>query len=366
MKKSKKLVNKQNLLLFKIINNQVFFIFILITIVCIFLDFNFERNLTAYFIITSLITTGVTLSFIPQLKKINIKQIIREEGPKNHFIKKGTPTMGGIFFIPIGIIISNIIYFKSINYNIIFILSFLIICFMSIGLIDDLLSLKKQFNTGLTSNQKLIFQFLISSIFIIICALNNYLNGSIAIENRIINIGNFIYPLGIFVLLAESNSTNLTDGLDGLLSGCSALIFTGLAINILVENQSNYQSLAPFCIVMAGACMGFLFLNKYPAKLFMGDSGSLAIGASLGGIALLSNNLWSLLLMGGILVIESLSVIVQVSFFKISKNLKGKGHKIFLMTPIHHHFELKGNNERIIVSVFWLITLLLIILSLIY
>ena len=140
---------------------------------------------------------------------------------------------------------------------------------MLIGLIDDLISLKKQFNTGLTSNQKLILQFLISIIFISICTSNNFISNNIQIADRIINIGNLIYPLGIFVLLAESNSTNLTDGLDGLLSGCSALIFTGLAITILVENQTNNITLAPLCIVMAGSSMGFLLLNKYPAKLFM-------------------------------------------------------------------------------------------------
>ena len=112
--------------------------------------------------------------------------------------------------------------------------------------------------------------------------------------------------------------------------------------------------------------MGFLFLNKYPAKLFMGDSGSLAIGASLGGIALISNNLWSLFIMGGVLAAESISVIIQVSIFKISKQIKGKGHKIFLMTPIHHHFELKGNKESQIVVSFWLITLLLILINLVF
>jgi len=237
---------------------------------------------------------------------------------------------------------------------------------MFIGFIDDFLSLKKQLNTGLRSNQKIILQFLISLIFMIICATNNLISQNIQIANTIVPIGNLIYPLGIFVLLAESNSTNLTDGLDGLLSGCSVLIFTGLAITILIENPGNTFSLAPFCIVMAGACMGFLFLNKYPAKLFMGDSGSLAIGASLGGIALISNNLWSLLIMGGILAAESVSVIIQVSIFKISKQIKGKGYKLFLMTPLHHHFELKGNNEIQIVSNFWFVTLLLVIINLIF
>ena len=117
---------------------------------------------------------------------------------------------------------------------------------------------------------------------------------------------------------------------------------------------------------MAGSCMGFLFHNKYPAKLFMGDSGSLAIGASLGGIALISNNLWSLLIMGGILAAKSISVIIQVSIFKITKILKGNGYKLFLMAPLHHHFELKGNNETVIVSSFWFVTLLLVIINIMF
>ena len=332
-----------------------------------FSDFYFKySNLTIPFIITTLISSVITFLGVPKLKKIKAKQIIREEGPKNHFRKEGTPTMGGIFFIPIGIIISNILYFNKENYKIVLTLSILIIFFMFIGFVDDLLSLKKQYNTCLTLNQKIILQLFISIIFIITCASNNYISTNIQISNRVFNIGSLIYPLGIFVLLAESNSTNLTDGLDGLLSGCSALIFTGLAITILIDNPSNNYTLAPLCIVMAGACMGFLFLNKYPAKLFMGDSGSLAIGASLGGIALISNNLWSLLIMGGILAAESISVVIQVSAFKISKRITGKGQKIFLMTPIHHHFELKGNNETKIVSCFWLITLLLVIINLVF
>ena len=367
MKNHKKILDIKKISFFNTINHQIFFLFGLITLMCIFSDFYFQSsNLTIPFIITTLISSVITFLGIPKLKKIKIKQIIRKEGPKNHFSKEGTPTMGGVFFIPIGIIISNILYFNKDDYKIILTLSFLVIFFMFIGFLDDLLSLKKQLNTGLTSNQKIILQLFISLIFIIICASNNFISTNIQITNRLFNIGNLIYPLGIFVLLAESNSTNLTDGLDGLLSGCSSLIFTGLAITILRENPSNNYTLAPLCIVMAGACMGFLFLNKYPAKLFMGDSGSLAIGASLGGIALISNNLWSLLIMGGILAAESISVIIQVSTFKISKRLKGKGYKLFLMTPIHHHLELKGNNETQIVGGFWFITLLLVIISLVF
>ncbi len=366
MKKFKKILDIKLISFFNNLNQQIYFLFALITLTCIFSDFYFNNsNLTIPFIITTLISSLITFLGIPKLKKIKIKQIIREEGPKNHFNKKETPTMGGIFFIPIGIIISNILYFNKDDYKIIITLSLLIIFFMFIGLVDDLLSQKKRFNTGLTSNQKIIFQFFVSVIFIITCASNNFISTNIQISNRVFNIGSLIYPLGIFVLLAESNSTNLTDGLDGLLTGCSVLIFTGLSITILIDNPSTNFTLAPLCIVMAGACMGFLFLNKYPAKLFMGDSGSLAIGASLGGIALISNNLWSLLIMGGILAAESISVIIQVSTFKISKLIKGKGHKLFLMTPIHHHFELKGKDETKVVSGFWFITLLLVIINLV-
>ena len=367
MNKLKNFLDRKKISLFNNLNWQILTIFLLITVVCSYYDFNFKNhNLTIVFIITTLISSIITFINIPKLKKIKINQIIREEGPKNHFLKQGTPTMGGIFFIPIGIIISNILYINKQNYEIILTLTFLIIFFMLIGLIDDLLSLRKQLNTGLNSKQKLILQIIISIIFIIICTKNSFIDNTIQIGDINIYIGNIIYPLGIFVLLAESNSTNLTDGLDGLLSGCSSLIFTGLAITILINNPNDNSTLAPMCIVMAGACMGFLFLNKYPAKLFMGDSGSLAIGASLGGIALLSNNLWSLLIMGGILAAESISVIIQVSIFKISKRLNGKGHKFFLMTPIHHHFELKGNNETHIVGSFWFITLLLVMINLMF
>ncbi len=367
MKKLKNLLDKNNILYFHSSNFHLLILFGIVLSSCTFIDLNYPNsNLVVTFILTAFLCSIITSLGIPKLNKIKIKQIIREEGPKAHLQKKGTPTMGGIFFIPTAVIIANIIYFNKENYNIILILSFLIIFFMFIGLIDDWLSLKKKLNTGLKSNEKLILQSSVSLIFLYICAINNYIPNNIQIANNFFNIKNLIYPLGLFVLLAESNSTNLTDGLDGLLSGCSVLIFAGLAVDIFIENPSNNQSLAELCIVMAGACMGFLILNKNPAKIFMGDSGSLAIGASLGGIALISNNLWSLLIIGGLLAIESISVIIQVSIFKISKLVRGKGYKFFLMTPIHHHFELKGYSESSIVASFWFTTLLLVLINLIF
>ena len=367
IKKFSYLVEKQNISSKKYTNYQTLILFLIVLTTCVVSDFYFKNsNLIIPFITSTLISSIITFLGIPKLKKFKINQIIRKEGPKKHLIKQGTPTMGGIFFIPIGIIISNILYITKDDYKNILILSFVIISFMFIGFIDDFLSLKKQLNTGLKSKQKIILQSFISVIFIIICSGNNLLSYNIQIAGTDMYIGNLIYPLGVFVLLAESNSTNLTDGLDGLLSGCSVLIFTGLSIIILLDNSNSNTTLAPLCVVMAGACMGFLFLNKYPAKLFMGDSGSLAIGASLGSIALISNNLWSLLIMGGVLAAESISVIIQVSVYKISKRIKGKGSKFFLMTPLHHHFELQGNNETLIVSCFWLVTLLLVMTNLFF
>ena len=240
MKKDKNILDPQKISYLKNIDQNILILFGLIIIVCMYFDFNFQNShLLTPFVVTTLVSSIATLLGIPQLKRIHLQQIIRKEGPKSHVIKQGTPTMGGIFFIPVGIITGNILYFNKDNYNIILTLSFLIICFMFIGFIDDLLSLKKKLNTGLTSNQKLILQLFISIIFILICSSNNLIPNTIQIGNKLFNIGNLIYPLGIFVLLAESNSTNLTDGLDGLLSGCSVLIFTGLAITILIENPSN-------------------------------------------------------------------------------------------------------------------------------
>ena len=359
-------LENQELILLKTTNLYVYSLFGLVLIACISLDFYYKNT---YLLITFLISTVTSLLItylgIPKLKEIKIKQIIRKEGPRNHITKEGTPTMGGIFMIPIGLIIGNIININKEGYIIIFTLSLLTIFFMFIGLIDDFLSLKRKTNNGLSPNEKIILQVLISLIFIIISIANGWITEDILITNKIINIQYLIIPLSLFVLLAESNSTNLTDGLDGLLSGCSVLIFTGLAIHLVQDDQNVHTTIARLCIAMAGTCIGFLYLNKNPAKIFMGDSGSLAIGACLGGIALISNSLWTLLIMGGIFAAESISVICQVSIFKFTKKIKGQGHRLFLMTPIHHHFELKGMNEEKVVRNFWLITLCLVILNLI-
>ncbi len=312
---------------------------------------------------STLISSIVTASAIPQLRDLKINQIIRKEGPKNHYKKTGTPTMGGLLIVPIGLIVGNLII-NEINEKIIA-LSFLIFCFMLIGIYDDWKSLTFKRNTGLTPKGKITLQIIISLIFLGWASFHEWISSEIYLfSTNSIDIGVLIWPLALFVLLAESNATNLTDGLDGLASGCGALVFTGLGIQLMLRSNGNDPILAIFCMAMAGIWLGFLQHNQNPAKIFMGDTGSLSMGAALCGISLLSNSLWALFIMGGVFFAESISVIIQVWFFKITKIMYGEGKRFFKMAPIHHHYELKGNNEQEIVENFWLITLFLVLIGL--
>ena len=162
-----------------------------------------------------------------------------------------------------------------------------------------------------------------------------------------------------------SNSVNLTDGLDGLAAGCSGIVFYGLGTEILMKEQQELIVFSILCYSMSGICLGFLKYNSFPAKIFMGDTGSLSIGAILGSIALLTNSIFTLCIFSGIFIIESLSVMIQVGFFKITKKLFHKGKRIFLMAPLHHHFELQGVKEQKIVENFWKINILLVILGIV-
>ena len=175
----------------------------------------------------------------------------------------------------------------------------------------------------------------------------------------------FILPVSFLVLVGISNSVNLTDGLDGLAAGCSGIVFYGLGTEILMKEQQELFVFSILCFSMSGICLGFLKYNSYPAKIFMGDTGSLSIGAILGSIALLTNSVFTLSIFSGIFIIESLSVMIQVGFFKITKKLFRRGKRIFLMAPLHHHFELKGVKEQKIVENFWKINILLVILGIV-
>ena len=335
----------------------------------------FALIVTSYFF-NSLIFIGIyTLFFFISLfatknglkiiQKLNLLQNIRNNGPANHFKKSDTPTMGGIF-----IVLPFLIFLLVINLNLfspkLFLLLLTIFGFFITGFLDDFLSIKNKENTGLKSKEKFILQSIISIIFIFLAYEKNLINPLITVSDSWeINTNIFIFPISFLVLVGLSNAVNLSDGLDGLAAGCSSIIFYGLGTEILMKEQQELVVFSILCYAMSGICLGFLKYNSYPAKIFMGDTGSLSIGAILGSIALLTNSVVTLTIFSGIFIIESLSVIIQVGVFKITKKLFHNGKRIFLMAPLHHHFELKGVKEQKIVENFWKINILLVILGIV-
>ena len=321
--------------------------------------------LTGVYILFFFISIFTTKNGLKIIKKFNLLQNIRNEGPANHFKKSDTPTMGGIFMlIPFLIFLLLIsIILGSLK---LFLLLFTIFGFFITGFLDDYLSIKRKENTGLKTNEKFFLQSIISIIFIFLAYEKNLINPLITFSNfEGINTHILLFVISFLVLVGISNSVNLSDGLDGLASGCSAIIFYGLGTEILIKEQQELIIFSILCFAMSGICLGFLKYNKYPAKIFMGDTGSLTIGAILGSIALLTNSVLTLFIFSGIFIVETLSVIVQVSFFKITKKLFHKGKRIFLMAPLHHHFELKGVKEKKIVENFWKINILFVILGIV-
>ncbi len=335
--------------------------FALIVTSFFFNNFIFIGVYTLFFFI-SLFTTKNGLKII---KKLSLLQHIRTEGPSNHYKKSNTPTMGGIFMI-----IPFLIFLLILSINLgsikLFLLLLTIFGFCFIGFLDDYLSIKNKKNTGLKTREKFILQSIVSIIFILFAYEKNLINPLIIISDSWgINMHFFILPISFLVIVGISNSVNLTDGLDGLAAGCSGIVFYGLGTEILMKNQQELIVFSILCYSMSGICLGFLKYNCYPAKIFMGDTGSLSIGAILGSIALLTNSIFTLTIFSGIFIIESLSVMIQVGFFKITKQLFHKGKRIFLMSPLHHHFELKGIQEQKIVENFWKINILLVILGIV-
>ncbi len=335
--------------------------FALIVTSFVFNNFIFIGVFTLFFFI-SLFTTKNGLK---RVKELNLLQNIRNEGPANHLKKSDTPTMGGVFMIIPFLIFLLIIAINSSSLKL-FLLLLVIFGFFITGFLDDYLSIKNRENTGLKIKEKFILQSIISVIFISLAYKNNLINPIIILSDSWgINMSIFILPISFLLLVGISNSVNLTDGLDGLAAGCSGIVFYGLGTEISMKGQQELFIFSILCYSMSGICLGFLRYNSYPAKIFMGDTGSLSIGAIMGSIALLTNSIFTLSIFSGIFIIESLSVVIQVGFFKITKKLFHKGKRIFLMSPLHHHFELKGIKEKKIVENFWKINILLVILGIV-
>ena len=340
-----------------------YFLILLISVTAVLSSVYTNNAEIIKFFLFSFIASFITCYFGLKInKKLNFIQKIREEGPSTHKKKEDTPTMGGLFFIPIFLII---ILFTDIEFNTKILFFVTSIGYFTIGLVDDFLSIKNKKNMGLKGKEKLIAQIIITLFLIILSAKFNLINSEIKIfENYSLDIKYFIFPISFFTVIGMSNAVNLTDGLDGLVAGCSSIVFCGLGTEIMLSNNPSI-GFSLLCFSMAGLCLGFLNFNKYPAKIFMGDTGSLCIGAILGLICIYTNNFFTAFIISGIFIIETCSVILQVLFFKITKKLYGRGKRIFLMSPIHHHFELKGVSEKKIVDYFWKTNILLVIFSIV-
>ena len=304
------------------------------------------------------------LFLIPMLRKLKCGQTISSFVAFRHASKQGTPTIGGLIFIIPTLVTMILLYLRGsleITHNLLIII-FVFVSYALLGFVDDYLKIKAHNNEGLSITQKLVVQVLIALIFFYI-----YMQGGgdayLTITSLGINIDmKWLYGLFIlFLLVGSSNAVNLTDGLDGLAGGLSLIAF--LSFGIITWGTTwiaGYQEIAIFCFILVGSILGFLVFNTHPAKVFMGDTGSLALGAALATIAILTRHEMSLILIGGVFVIETLSSLIQIIAIR-------KFHtKVFKKAPLHHHFEELGWAETDIVRVFWTAGFLLSMIGIIY
>jgi phospho-N-acetylmuramoyl-pentapeptide-transferase len=351
--------------------------------------FQYVTFRTAYASVTALL---ISLLFggrvINALKKWNIGQQIREEGPQAHMAKQNTPTMGGLLLIA-SVVISTVLWAKLSSFYV-WVVIVATLAFGGVGFADDYLKLVKRRSLGLTGRQKLGLQLVIAfGVWLTLYLSTRYFetkyswNVSIpffidtAIPNGISTIGPIMYLLLIvIVLLGATNAVNLTDGLDGLAISVTFIAMTALTAFTYLSSDARWAryldlthrpeaaELTVFCGAMAGASLGFLWFNAPPAEVFMGDVGSLAIGGAVGTIAVLTKQEFMLLMVGGVFVLEALSVMLQVTVFKMTKSTSGVGRRVFKMTPLHHHFEMVGWKESKIVFRFLILAILFALLSL--
>ncbi len=318
------------------------------------------NSLTLPFGICAVATAGLGYWVIPMLVRLKTGQIIREDGPQAHLKKAGTPTMGGVFFIPVAI--AGAILLSGGNRDVVAVCA-LTMGYALIGWLDDWQILRYKSNKGISPKMKLALQVGFAALFCLWLAWSQPSNiTNVAIPfNFVLPLGMLFWLLAVFVLVAESNATNLTDGVDGLAAGTSAIALLGLGV--LVSPLS--PGLMTFCACMSGSCLGFLVHNRNPARVFMGDTGSLALGGALASVALLTNTLWALFVLSGIFFVETLSVMAQVSYYKATKGEDGVGKRLFKMAPLHHHLELSGWSETQVVATFYGISGILALLCLV-
>ena len=290
---------------------------------------------------------------IPVLRRLKMDQTEREDGVKSHLKKAGTPTMGGVMIL-LSVVITSVFYIK--DYPKIIPILFLTLGFGLIGFLDDYLKVVMKRSDGLYPKQKMALQIVVTAIFAFYMV--KYSGVSLAMlipfsGGKYLDIGWLAIPLMFFVVIGTVNGTNFTDGLDGLASSVTVLVATFFTV-VAVGTKSGIE---PITCAVVGALLGFLLFNVYPASVFMGDTGSLAIGGAITTIAIISGYPLLIVIVGGIYVVEALSVIIQVTSFKLT------GKRVFKMAPIHHHFEQCGWNEVKVVTVFSIITVVLCIIG---
>ena len=352
--------------------------------------FQYVTFRTAYASITALLLSLVFGgALIRALRKWDIGQQIREEGPQAHMAKRGTPTMGGVLVV--GSVLISTLLWARLSSAYVWIAVIATLLFGTIGFLDDYTKMAKQQSLGLTGRQKLLAQLLIAVglwgvLFISTKYFSANYSWNVSIPffkttavpgNAVSTIGPYLYLLLIaIVLLGSSNAVNLTDGLDGLAISVTFIAMTALtgftylssdarwARYLELTHRPEAAELTVFCGAMAGASLGFLWYNAPPAEVFMGDVGSLAIGGAIGTVAVLTKQEFMLLMVGGVFVIEVVSVMLQVSVFKMTKRSTGTGRRLFKMTPLHHHFEMQDWKESKIVFRFLILAILFALLSL--
>ncbi|HBS58219.1 MAG TPA: phospho-N-acetylmuramoyl-pentapeptide-transferase [Firmicutes bacterium] len=280
---------------------------------------------------------------IPVLHKLKYGQSIREEGPQRHQQKAGTPTMGGLMILLA--LTAAALWFAG-NSPPVWLALFMTLGHGMLGFLDDFIKVVMKRNLGLKARQKLLGQSILTAAlaYFAVAYMQRGTDLWLPLLNSYLDVGWFYYPLIFFGVIFLSNAVNLTDGLDGLASGI--MVAAGVAYTI-VAVKFGYYELAVFAMAVTGACLGFLVFNVYPAKVFMGDTGSLALGGALAALGVLTRTEILLVIIGGVFVIEGLSVVIQVISFKTT------GKRVFLMSPLHHHFELLGWTERKVVAAFW-------------
>ncbi len=313
-----------------------------------YLDFTLSTVLS--FVLAVLLA----IPLIPELHKLKFGQEVREDGPETHLKKKGTPTMGGIIFL-LSLLVPSVFY--ALRFPKIRPALFLTLGFAAVGFLDDSIKVLKHHSEGLNPKQKFFLQLLITFLFSLwICLLPDHESAlRIPFTRSMLKLGPFYIPALLFIVTATDNGANFTDGLDGLCSSVTAVISLFLGIYAIFTGE---RELVPLCGAMLGALLGFLCFNAYPARVFMGDTGSLALGGFVSALAIELGIPLYIPLFAFIYLLEVLSVIIQVSYFKLSH-----GRRIFRMAPIHHHFELLGWSETRVVTVFTIISLLLSLLS---